>query len=79
MNHRAPLVVAIFLLLLPVLYIGSYFALVLPAGMNPRGALPFHYRWGERKLEPVYFPIEQIDRRMRPLAWRPHSKIRYML
>jgi hypothetical protein len=79
MNHRAPLVVAIFMLLLPVIYVGSYFALVVPEGKNIWGSPSIHYRWGERKLEPVYYPLEQLDRRMRPLAWQPRSKIKYML
>lgn len=79
MNHRAPLVVAICMLLLPVIYVGSYFALVLPEGTNTWRSTPIHYRWGERKLEPVYYPIEQLDRRMRPLAWQPRAKIKYML
>jgi hypothetical protein len=37
-DSRAPLIVAIVLLLLPVLYVGSYFALVVPGGIPERTA-----------------------------------------
>jgi hypothetical protein len=42
-QSRAPLIIAIVLLLLPVLYVGSYLALVVPEGISlvPPGLLHF--------------------------------------
>jgi hypothetical protein len=67
-KHAAPIIVAI-LLLLPVLYVGSYLALVVPAGfvvyVNPqetRGYVAFvHYRLGAHRIELLYRPLEQVD------------------
>jgi hypothetical protein len=41
MSSRGPLVIAIVLLLLPVLYVGSYLALVIPGGIHvlPNGTV----------------------------------------
>ncbi|WP_425615730.1 hypothetical protein NA78x_005661 [Anatilimnocola sp. NA78] len=73
MTNRAPLIVAIVLLLLPLLYVGSYLALVNPRARNipvPGPDLSNHYgrasRWGEW----VYWPLEQIDRKVRPGPWQ---------
>lgn len=61
------------LLCLPVLYVGSYLALVEPplatTSYNTRafGASP--YRNGKQWSERVFWPLEQIDRRLRPGAW----------
>jgi hypothetical protein len=84
-RHAAPIVDAI-LLLLPVLYVGSYFALVMPGGRmvliaagkpvpvvdglnQPREIS--HYRFGHETPRQIYWPLEQIDRKVRPGAWEP--------
>jgi hypothetical protein len=79
-KSRAPLIAAIVLLLLPVLYVGSYFALVAPSGVlipvtgpiGESGFLVRHYRWGGEFAEQVYWPLKQIDRKLRPGAWYPN-------
>src|SRR5689334_17179042 len=75
-RHAAPIIAAV-LLLLPVLYVGSYLALVIPNGRmeaTTTGASTYqvrlvHYRteglWARR----LYWPLEQIDRKLRPGAW----------
>ena len=70
--------VAIVLLLLPVLYVGSYLGMVdrkqrylvpFVVGESPwAGRTTSYRRWGWI-CESVYWPLEQIDRRMRPGAW----------
>jgi len=73
-NRTAPIVAAV-RLLLPVLYVGSYLALVTPSGYTlNRGYLgtisyPKHYRFAEPWCEKVFWPMEQIDRRLRPTSW----------
>lgn len=73
-DSRLPLFVAAILLLLP-LYVGSYFALLKP---SPDISTPFNellarrwsnYRVGGRFVELVFWPLEQIDRKVRPGAW----------
>lgn len=83
-KHVAPLI-AMVLLLLPLLYVGSYLALVEPRGIvqgfplivNPDGSatlgyshpvLGFYRSRGEWEKR-VYWPLEQMDRRLRPNAW----------
>jgi hypothetical protein len=75
----APIIGAI-LLLLPVLYVGSYLALVTPESriVIHRTKLPDgstevtsdieSYRVGG--VAWIFWPLEQIDRRVRPGAWR---------
>ena len=29
-----------------------------------------HYRWGSRHASRVFWPLEQLDRKLRPAAWR---------
>lgn len=67
MSSRGPLLVAIVLLLLPVLYVGSYLALL----QRKRLADPYYiqYRWGGKTAKGLYWPLEQIDRRLRPGHW----------
>jgi uncharacterized ion transporter superfamily protein YfcC len=75
----APVVVAIVLLLVPVLYVGSYLTLVVPAGnwdKVPGGhganfALQGYYR--VRKIDPFFWPLEKIDRKVRPKSWQRPS------
>lgn len=82
-DSRAPLIVAIVLLLLPVLYVGSYFALVVP---NPDDYRWFavslgyvaeeqNYRIASSTLSKVFWPLEQIDRKLRPRAWGAKGKL----
>ncbi|WP_425618350.1 hypothetical protein NA78x_002055 [Anatilimnocola sp. NA78] len=76
MTNRAPLIVAIVLLLLPVLYVGSYLALVAPEGVplildgKNFGGHGGSYRYNPDLLsEKAFYPLEQIDRKVRPGAW----------
>lgn len=83
MTNRARHIVVILLLLLPVLYAGSYLALVVPEGdlvtvpVDGPG-YPFtqmlvgvrHYRMGGSRSQAFFWPLEQIDRKARPEAWR---------
>ncbi|QDU25719.1 hypothetical protein ETAA8_07890 [Anatilimnocola aggregata] len=73
MTNRAPLIVTIALLLMPVLYVGSYFALVTPGEYQQLidGSMhwPRHYRLGNAWAGYVYFPVEKLDRRIRPTMW----------
>jgi hypothetical protein len=76
-QSHAALIVAIVLLLLPVLYLGSYFALVVPRSVlvpitgpiGESGFLVRHYRYGGDWAERAFWPLEQIDRKVRPRAW----------
>lgn len=71
-------IIAVLLLLLSVLYVGSYLALVVPGGIIVRSiqhgqsiefATGEHYRWKPSLAKPVFWPLEQLDRRLRPGAW----------
>ncbi|QDU27630.1 hypothetical protein ETAA8_27180 [Anatilimnocola aggregata] len=75
-RSAAPIFAAI-LLLLPVLYVGSYPALVQPASLHstttdqlgdPSYCLAF-YRYGGERSRRFFWPLEQIDRKVRPEAW----------
>jgi hypothetical protein len=64
----APIVAAI-LLLLPVLYVGSNLALVTPE-QNWRSSSGRHtYRVSPRYCAMCYWPLERIDRKLRPETW----------
>jgi hypothetical protein len=69
-KHAAPIIAAI-LLLLPVLYVGSYLALVTPCRTFVHGkwTVTFNYRIFSWRLPVLYYPLEQIDRKVRPEAW----------
>lgn len=81
MNHRAPLITATLMLLLPSLYVASYLTLVVPGGFSPTisvkgGKIGFcnprwivHYRLGWNTSPRLFWPLEQIDRQVRPQAW----------
>jgi hypothetical protein len=84
----APIIAAV-LLLLPVLYVGSYLALVAPGGQfvaAPNGPDGFYVeerngRWkiitgryrrytlADEWSRVVFWPLEQIDQRVRRGAW----------
>jgi hypothetical protein len=68
-DSRAPLIVAIVLLLLPVLYVGSYFALVVPPGKSGLIGRYGQYRVGGLLAEFFFYPLEQIDHKVRPKTW----------
>jgi hypothetical protein len=82
-SSPAPIIAAV-LLILPVLYVGSYLALVVPSGRpyrvvlildGPQRPTPIyttgigHYRFGVGLCQQFYWPLEQLDRKVRPRAW----------
>jgi hypothetical protein len=75
-KHAAPIIATI-LLLLPVLYVGSFYALVLPhskrIAMTASGECEevACYRFGSEYSRNIFWPLEQIDRKLRPGTWRP--------
>ena len=76
MKSRSPLIVAIALLFLPLLYVGSYLALVKPGSVYEwdlitGNRLSTNYRSGGKVSECIFWPLEQIDRKVRPGAWGP--------
>lgn len=80
-QSRGPLIVAVVLLLL-MLYVGSYLALVVPRGsfalvIEPDGQYweTRNYRCGESVSKSVFWPLEQIDRKLRPGEWRKAMRI----
>jgi hypothetical protein len=80
-RHTGPLIAAI-LLLLPGLYVVSYLAMVVPGGPMPTAGLkmkwPVVYRFGSPWSECFFWPLEQIDRKVRPRAWEPEAKMRWI-
>jgi hypothetical protein len=84
--NRTPLILAIILLFLPILYVGSYSALVVPGGLPKKIAIGLNadgttdyftyqssdtYRFGGKIAGRVFRPLEQIDQKLRPTAWHP--------
>ena len=72
----APIIAAVLMILPLVLYVGSYLALVEPGPgfivtMNGKQVYSGPYRKGEEWSDRVFWPLEQIDRRLRPAAWEP--------
>lgn len=63
LESRAPLILAAALPLLLLLYVGSYLALVRP---RPDGD---DYHPNTNTLRWVFWPLEQIDRKVRPNEW----------
>lgn len=74
-ESRAPFIVAlaIVLLLLPILYVGSYMMLVSPEPdlfvFYPGGWYRISGYRIQSRITVVYWPVEQIDRRIRPDVW----------
>jgi hypothetical protein len=72
-SNAAPIAIAVLLLALPCLYVGSYFALV----QRDRSLLPRENLWqygeqyyaGGYAARVFYKPINWIDRRLRPSHW----------
>lgn len=76
MANRAPLVAAILLLVLPLLYVGSYLALVDRRPLNHFLVEPSspayrcsHYPIGGKYANVLYRPLEYLDRELQPEAW----------
>lgn len=72
-ESRVPLILAIVLLLLPMCYVGSYLALVEPYLMvfpYPNGGGDvMNYRAFPRACDRFFWPLEQMDRKVRPGTW----------
>jgi hypothetical protein len=69
---RAPLIVAIVLLTLPVFYVASYLALVVPRhyiAYLAFGRVDHYYRFGGDWARRFYWPLEKIDQKLRPEEW----------
>jgi hypothetical protein len=85
-RNAAPIIAAV-LLLLPLLYVGSYLALVVPIGLfvdysnDPFAFEPElsydRYRYGAARVAIVFWPLEQIDRRIRPEQWEMEFDLRH--
>jgi hypothetical protein len=75
-HHSFAPIVAAVLLLVPVLYVGSYLVLVVPEGRHVReltknGVRFYHcrYRINSKDLLPtVFYPLEEIDLKLRSRA-----------
>lgn len=86
-NSRTPLIFAIVLLLLPVLYVGSYLALVTPyagpmklgdsdgCGLSRRVHLPTNFRFAG--LSQYYLRLEAIDSQLLRREMRNDAEKRY--
>ena len=76
-ESRLPLLLAILVLLLPILYVGSYLALVQqstadiasPDRSPPVAGVIPNYRLGGSYADTFYRPVEQFDRALRPDTW----------
>lgn len=80
MPNRVPLILAIVLLCLPLLYVASYLGLVTPTGTlvpDPVQPAPEFGEMSQRKpyrifsaaCEQIFWPLERMDRTLRPAAW----------
>jgi hypothetical protein len=75
-SSAVPAIVAV-LLLLPLLYIGTYLALLRPQPGSLRWAALSNlevrriadYRWGGSYTRAAFQPIHQVDRLIRPSYW----------
>jgi hypothetical protein len=84
MRRESPWVAAILcavLILLPIVYCGSYFLLVevvyVPFAPNDGTTITLTHEAGYRRAEmvakPLFLPMHWIDRRLRPETWRDSS------
>jgi hypothetical protein len=81
-QSRAPLIASIVLLVLPVLYAGSYLALIRPEPAvtatsmmsGQRETRVSNYKIGGGRLDWFFWPIEETDRQIRPGVW--HQRLR---
>jgi hypothetical protein len=71
-QSRAPLIVAI-ALLLPVLYVGSYLPLMdherFVYSLRDDWFLVPNYRFGGQYTHRFFWPLLQLDRKLRPRVW----------
>jgi hypothetical protein len=71
-NTHALLTIGIVLVVTLVLYVGAYLALLLPPPQAYNDYLArrwSNYRYGGRIVEWAFWPLEQIDRKLRPQKW----------
>lgn len=75
-HNSAGALTAAVLLLLPTLYVGSYYAVVDTDHPSAQGisfqhpqACDLRYRIYPELADRFYWPVEQVDRRLRPGAW----------
>ena len=76
MKKQVAPIIAALLILLPLLYVGTYLLLVRPDGerfnmADSRSDFPTYRHGSEAWASRVYWPLEQIDRRVRPKKWAP--------
>ncbi|WP_254512570.1 hypothetical protein [Anatilimnocola floriformis] len=76
-ESRGPLILAVAMLCLPPLYLGSYFALVDPApsGETVRFLPPQNNYRCNQNAALIFWPLEQIDRKLRPDYWFWEEKL----
>jgi hypothetical protein len=73
-SNAAPIAIAV-LLALPLLYVGSYLALVEVSGVaianadNEKWAWVENYRVGTNAARTIYKPLNWADRQLRPSYW----------
>jgi hypothetical protein len=63
MTRPAPIIAAV-LLLLPVLYVGSYLALAIPTSYTVDGERVVCYQLAAKWCARLYWPLKQIDPRV---------------
>ncbi|WP_254513350.1 hypothetical protein [Anatilimnocola floriformis] len=75
-ESRTPLILAVVLLILLALYVGSYLALVVPprALIQRRGSrhmhreqAKYHYKHQEPLAKWIFWPVERLDEQLRPV------------
>lgn len=74
MRRNAAPIIAIALLLLPVLYVGSYLALVVPEGRtfdDGGWSQPTNYRLDSEWPRHIFWPLKEVDRSVRKGLWYP--------
>jgi hypothetical protein len=68
-------IISVLLLLLPMLYVGSYLALVVRQPViafsptSPKVTFADNYRCCSDYAKVFYWPLEQLDRSLQPRAW----------
>lgn len=76
-SRSAAVLITIMLLSLPLVYVAAYCALVVPSGVpigefwcnSNRGIIYSSYRVGNEWPSRVFWPLEQLDRQLRPQSW----------
>jgi hypothetical protein len=65
----APIAAAALLLLLPLTYVASYYCVVDTTIISQFPGPDLRYRVCPEMCGTIYWPVEQVDRRLRPEAW----------